>query len=246
MESLFRDVTSGQRDLAAIIICFAAVFSFLGATRLLAHYGVFSTFTARKWLHINIGVIFISCCTLFSSSPYAKYIAVAFPASITLNFCLIGLGVIKDEKTVRTMSRSGAPKELLFGPVSYGIVICLATVLYWRTSPVGIIAEILLCAGDGYAGFLGTRYGRERLPWNKSKTIVGSLAFVIFSIAYGSFFVQLFHQLGLFNFTLLQFFPTLIITTLVGALVESFPGQSDWDNFTVFAAALLTMHTLGW
>lgn len=38
----------------------------------------------------------------------------------------------KDEATVRSMSRTGARRELLKGPLLYGAVIVTATLLHWR------------------------------------------------------------------------------------------------------------------
>jgi dolichol kinase len=36
--------------------------------------------------------------------------------------------------------------------------------------------------GDGTAGLFGERYGRSKLPWNSSKSWVGFISFVIFSV----------------------------------------------------------------
>ena len=42
------------------------------------------------------------------------------PLAITIKFGLIGLGILPDEKTVRSMSRTGRASELLKGPLLYG------------------------------------------------------------------------------------------------------------------------------
>ncbi len=38
----------------------------------------------------------------------------------------------QDEATIRSMSRTGARRELLRGPFFYGAVIVAATLLFWR------------------------------------------------------------------------------------------------------------------
>lgn len=39
--------------------------------------------------------------------------------------------------------------ELIKGPFYYGVAVVVTTVGFWRTSPIGIVALINLCAGDG-------------------------------------------------------------------------------------------------
>lgn len=45
----------------------------------------------------------------------------------------------------------GNPKELLSGPLAYGVIFIISTLVYWGTSPTGIVALVLLCVGDGVA-----------------------------------------------------------------------------------------------
>lgn len=35
----------------------------------------------------------------------------------------------------------------------------------------------ILALGDGLATYIGTRYGRHKLPWNSSKTLEGMIGF---------------------------------------------------------------------
>ncbi len=65
--------------------------------------------------------------------------------------------------------------ELLRGPLYYVLVLLAATTLYWRDSPVGVVAFSLMCGGDGLADIVGRRFGgRARLPWNAAKSWAGS------------------------------------------------------------------------
>ena len=48
-----------------------------------------------------------------------------------------------------------------------------------RSDPVAAIAVILMFGlGDGFATYIGTTYGKHKLPWNKNKTIEGTLVFM--------------------------------------------------------------------
>jgi len=40
-------------------------------------------------------------------------------------------------------------RELLRGPLIYVAAMVIATVVFWRNSPVGIVAISLMCGGDG-------------------------------------------------------------------------------------------------
>jgi phytol kinase len=53
-------------------------------------------------------------------------------------------GILKDEETVRSMSRTGNRKELLYGPLFYGIIFVLSASIYWGDSPLGITA-LMVC-----------------------------------------------------------------------------------------------------
>lgn len=70
--------------------------------------------------------------------------------------------------------------ELLRGPLYYVLVLMAATVVYWRESPVGVVAMSLMCGGDGLADVVGRRLGQgNRLPWNPAKSWAGSAAMLL-------------------------------------------------------------------
>eukprot|EP01117_Protostelium_nocturnum_P016548 TRINITY_DN6572_c0_g1_i1.p1 TRINITY_DN6572_c0_g1~~TRINITY_DN6572_c0_g1_i1.p1 ORF type:complete len:241 (+),score=47.53 TRINITY_DN6572_c0_g1_i1:140-862(+) len=209
----------------------------------LAKKNVLSSFFARKSLHILIGPIYIAVWPLYKSQN-GPYLAALLPGLIGAKFFLIGLGILKDEDTVRSVSRTGNYREVLYGPSTYGLIHVLATIFFWRNSPVGIVSLLLLCIGDGFAGLLG-KGSREKLPWNKDKSVKGSLAFFLTSIPVISFYIWWFHSMGYISWSLSQCFPAVFATTLVCTLIESLPYQQDWDNLTVFAASVFFMKSFG-
>ena len=73
--------------------------------------------------------------------------------------------------------RNGTRSELLKGPVVYGVVNGLAAILFWKASPVGIVSIAFLCAGDGLAEIVGSRFGStNRLPYSPDKVSSLSLS----------------------------------------------------------------------
>lgn len=138
------------------------------------------------------------------------------------------------------MSRTGKSSELLYGPLMYGASIVLTTLLYWKNAQAGIVAIILLCAGDGFAGLIGQKYSgsKNRLPHNPSKTWQGSASFIVASLVFSVTYLSLFQGFGYFEFSLVDDLPRLIITILATAVVESLPLR-EWDNLFVLISGLL-------
>lgn len=148
---------------------------------------------------------------------------------------------------VNMVSRTGDRRELLRGPTSYGIVISLATFLWWRSLPA-LVAIVVLCAGDGASGLFGPIFGKNRLPWNRQKSWEGSLFFFSFS-AVGILIMHLyFASVGwlyypfLSNSLTASYLLRVLSVATFTAFIESLP-IPDWDNVTVFLASL-SMSTL--
>ncbi|KAF7816141.1 putative phytol kinase 3, chloroplastic [Senna tora] len=130
----------------------------------------------RKLVHISIGLAFMLCWPLFSSGIQGSLLASLIPGVNIIRMLIIGLGLVKDEATVKSMSRFGDYRELLKGPLYYVTTITFACVMYWKTSPISIAAICNLCAGDGMADIVGRRLGRKKIPYNRNKSFAGSIA----------------------------------------------------------------------
>ena len=92
---------------------------------------------------------------------------------------MIGLGIVKDEASVKAMSRTGDRREILYGPLFYGIVFVVMTLIYWKDTPTGMVALMLMCGGDGLADIMGRGIKSPKLPWNPGKSVVGSAGMFI-------------------------------------------------------------------
>ncbi|KAN0033414.1 hypothetical protein ACTA71_002841 [Dictyostelium dimigraforme] len=215
----------------------------LNFCQFLKKHQVISSEVSRKCIHIGTGVIYVLVWRIFPQFNWYSRIAVGLvPLLISFQFTLIGLGFIDDPKTVNSMSRSGSPRELLLGPLSYGIIISTLPMIYWF-SPIPVITIGILCFGDGFAAIFGLKYGVKRIPYNREKTLIGSLAFLVCS------FIGTFILLTLLQDRLLipsiVLVPSLFWVCLISTFIESLPLR-DWDNITVSLCSVATLTLLGY
>ncbi|XP_038707987.1 probable phytol kinase 3, chloroplastic isoform X2 [Tripterygium wilfordii] len=133
----------------------------------------------RKLVHISIGLVFMLCWPLFSAGRRGAMLAALTPGINIFRMLFLGLGIYKDEGTVKSMTRFGDHRELLKGPLYYATTITLACIICWRTSPIAIAAICNLCAGDGLADVIGRRFGNLKLPYNRNKSIAGSITMAL-------------------------------------------------------------------
>lgn len=227
----------------ATIITFAAALGWLRINDFAAHKGWLGSQLSRKIIHMGTGPIFVLCWLLFDGSDSSRYLAALIPFAITIQFALVGLGIMKDEAAVQAMSRTGDPREILRGPLFYGIVFVVITLVYWLDSPIGITALMLMCGGDGLADILGRRWGKAKLPWAKDKSWVGSLGMLLGGWGFAAAITAVFINTGAFSGAFSDYLTPITIIAIVGALVESLP-MRDIDNFTVTAAAIGLGHWL--
>lgn len=232
-----------ENNWIAFVLTFLISVLWLRANDFIAQQNWVDSHTSRKIIHIGTGPIFILCWLLFNNSASSPFLAAIIPLIITLQFILVGLGIIRDEAAVKAMSRSGNPKEILRGPMLYGLIFTALTIIYWKRSPIGMIALMILCGGDGLADLFGRKWGKRKLPWNRQKSWMGSLGMFIGGWFLSLFILMTYHWAGIFtdSFAALLL-PTLFIA-LFTTLVESFPVQ-DWDNLTITLAALALGHLL--
>lgn len=237
------------QDLVAMVISFVVALAYLKLNDLIAMRRWLPEYITRKLVHIGTGSLFLLCWPFYSQAWHARWFAALVPATLTAVFALIGLGFIKKDAFVAAMSRSGNPRELLRGPLMYGIAFVAATLVFWARSPVGVILLMLLCGGDGLADVVGRRLGRIKLPSRRDKSWAGSAAFFlaggVFSLAY----LALFGAFGFMSVNLEEALVPLLLTTSAAAAVEAYT-PADFDNLTVplgaFVVLWMIIPALGW
>ncbi len=222
----------------ALVITFALSMLFLRSMDYIAQRGWMDSKLSRKVIHIGTGPLFVLCWFLFRDTPDARWLAALVPFAITLQFALIGLGVIKDEASVKAMSRTGDPREILRGPLYYGIMFVVLTVVYWKDSPVGIIALMMMCGGDGIADIIGRQIKSAKLPWSKEKSIAGTISVFAGGWVFAAVLIFIYVIAGIFSGPFTNYLFPITLIALVGALVESLH-YKDIDNVTMTLASAL-------
>jgi len=171
--------------------------------------------TARKAAHIlsNLSAC-LSIWILGLQTTYYLVLLAIIIGILVMHLTLIGVKVPGIEEWLRKVGRIGeTPGE---GPFynALGILFALGML---RSDPVAAIAVILMFGlGDGFSTYIGTTYGKYRLPWNKNKTIEGTLGFMA----------------GAMCALLIMPVPATFLGAILGAFVESLPLKLN-DNITL-------------
>ncbi len=216
----------------ALVLTFAIALAFLRLMDAIAQRGWLSSRMSRKWIHIGTGPIFVLCWLLFPALPISRYLAALVPLLITAQFALVGLGLWRDEAAVQAISRSGDRREMLRGPLFYGLAFVALTVLFWKDSPIGIIALMFLCGGDGIADLIGRRWRSPRWPWNSQKTLAGSLGVLLGGLALTFLILAVYIREGVFPGPIEAYGWPLLVLGAVAMAVESLP-LAEVDNLTL-------------
>lgn len=222
----------------ALMITFAASLIFLRSMDFIAHRGWMDSKLSRKVIHIGTGPLFILCWFLFRDTADARWLAALVPFAITVQFALIGFGVLKDDASVKAMSRNGDPREILRGPLYYGIMFVVLTLIYWRDSPIGMIALMMMCGGDGIADIVGRRFPLPKLPWSREKSVAGTLSVFAGGWLMAGISVYIYVSAGVFPSPFTNYLLPITVIALAGALVESLH-YKDIDNVTMTLASAL-------
>lgn len=225
-----------MNNILATILTFVIALAFLRLMDYFAHRGWLDARLSRKLIHIGTGPIFVLCWLMFPDAPSSRWLAALVPFMITVQFALVGLGIMKDEASVKAMSRTGDRREILRGPLYYGIMFVVMTVIFWKDSPVGMIALMIMCGGDGVADLVGRRVKSPNLPWSPTKTVAGSISVFFGGWLLSAFVLAIYVGAGVFATLFSVYVLPLIMITLVSTAVESLPFK-DIDNITVTLAA---------
>ncbi|XP_047981943.1 probable phytol kinase 3, chloroplastic [Salvia hispanica] len=200
---------------------------------------VFDQKLNRKLVHITVGLAFMLCWPMFSSGRQGALFAALIPAVNIIKMLLTGLGILKDDATVLSMTRYGDYRELLKGPLYYAATITLASAVYWRTSPIAIAAVCNMCAGDGMADIVGRRFGGQKLPYNQNKSVNGSIAMASFGFL-ASLGIMMYYASFGFMEESVKLVIGFLVVSVATALVESHPFSTELDdNLTVPLTAVL-------
>jgi phytol kinase len=231
-------VDGSIQNIIALVLTFMASLLWLRANDFVAHKGWVSSQVSRKIIHMGTGPIYVVCWLLFANAYYVRFFVALVPLLITIQFFLVGIGVINDDAAVKAMSRTGDRREILRGPLYYGLIFVFLTIIFWLDTPIGIVALMLMCGGDGLADILGRRFGYRKLPWNTMKSWAGSVGMLIGGWLFAVIIVGTYVSSGIFGGALTGYLFSITIIAIIGAIVESLPIH-DVDNITVTVTAVI-------
>ena len=194
----------------------------------------------RKLIHILTAPVFVLTWLLFP--PEGDYRVLCSTLPFGASAVLFLLFIFKQSKTAQTfdeiLSRSGDMKEVIEGPFFYGLLIGTLTILFYHSSPVGMIAMMTLCFGDGFAGVIGKYYDSFVIPSPYgTKTFYGCSSFLICSFISSIIYCYIF-----FN-------DCYIINSLIlccsGCIIE-YASNPKWDNIFIVCGVTLIGLLLNW
>jgi phytol kinase len=222
----------------ATLLTFAIAVLFLRLMDSIAERGWIDSKTSRKLIHIGTGPIFVLCWLMFPDLPISRWLAALVPLLITVQFALVGTGILKDEAAVKAMARTGDRREILRGPLFYGLMFVGITLIYWKDSLIGIPALMMMCGGDGIADIIGRRVRSPKLPWSPEKSVAGSLSVFAGGLCLTALIFAIYVWLGAFAGPSTRYLLPITWIALGAMLVESLPFK-DIDNITITLASLL-------
>ena len=225
----------------ATLFTFIIALAFLRLMDFLAQRGMIESSLSRKIIYIGTGPIFVFCWLMYPDVQIGRWLAALVPLVITAQFVMVGTGLIKDEAAVKAMTRTGDRREILRGPLFYGMMFIAITLIYWKDSLIGIPALMIMCAGDGIADIIGRRIPSPRLPWSREKSVAGSLSVFAGGWLMSMLIFAVYVWMGTFSGPVSKFPLPVTWIALVAMLIESLPFK-DVDNLTVTISCVLIGH----
>lgn len=225
----------------ATLLTFAIAITFLRLMDFIAQRGWIDSRTSRKLIHIGTGPIFVLCWLMYPDVNISRWLAALVPLLITVQFALVGTGIMKDEAAVKAMSRTGDRREILRGPLFYGLMFVAITLIYWKDSLIGIPALMMMCGGDGIADIVGRRVNSAKLPWSPEKSMAGTLSVFIGGWLMTILVFAIYVWVGSFSGPMTRFLLPVTWIAVGATIVESLPFK-DIDNITLTVASALIGH----
>jgi uncharacterized protein (TIGR00297 family) len=154
-------------------------------------------------------------------------------AAFAVLFNLFGLQRLLGRRLFRPGERIG---RLTSGIVLYPLTVLLLLLVFGGRLDIVAAAWGILAAGDGMATIVGRRAPIARIPWNRQKSLGGSLAFALCGAAAGIGLAWWCRDTVMPPAYTWFFFVAPVLAAFVAAAVETIPISLD-DNVSVATAA---------
>lgn len=177
---------------------------------------------SRKIIHVA-ACSWVLFWPQFDTSHWSWKLNVAIPAVYSVQLLVKG-AILRDptDQDVKTMSRTGNPSELLYGPLLFTFVMIFCGLqAYMKPNGIYIMGALV---GDGLAPLIGKRFPLWSYPTlgGSKKTVSGSLTMFVGSV------VGILTYAHLLNVPQNVDLETVLMISLVATLVEAVSGI--WDN----------------
>ena len=235
-------------DIVAFFISLILIMMLVQINAKIEKSGKLSTNVTRKVIHIFAAPIWILSWMLFTGSIFSRWLALIVPLFFVLQFVAIGTGKVENEDFVRSMSRSGDPKELLGGTLYYAVLMVIFAILWFYVPftadlslacPTAMIVFGCLAGGDGLADVIGRKYGGEKKFGfgGAERTVAGSIGMFIGSFLF-SIVIVFFFSIEVSAFVIADMIVPILIISLVVTIVEAL-SPKGLDNWTIPIAAVV-------
>ena len=170
---------------------------------------------ARKTAHILSNLSVCLLIWLLGTQTISYFVLVGiFIGILLMHLTIIGIKLPGIEQWLENVGREG---EIPGEGAMYNALGILFALGLLRSDYMAAIAVIMIFAlGDGFATYIGTIYGRHKLPWNNRKTIEGSMGFLV----------------GAMCALLVLPLPITVVVVLLATIIETLPIRLN-DNITL-------------
>jgi uncharacterized protein (TIGR00297 family) len=186
--------------------------------------------TTRQWVHIGFGAAALLL-------PFLNWYQAVIMAACAVVFNIRLLRTFAGDRLHRPVELA---QTIPLGLVLYPTAILLLMLMLPSRLDIVAAAWGILAAGDGAATLVGRRYGRRRWPWNRGKSVAGSVALVVAGGLAGSFLCWWCRSIIIPPPYLWFSLGAPLVAAIVAAAVETVPIRLD-DNLSVTLTAAGTL-----
>ncbi|MHA2330254.1 MAG: diacylglycerol/polyprenol kinase family protein [Candidatus Hodarchaeales archaeon] len=212
--------------------------------------GTLSSDLSRKVIHIAAGSYIWIWLFTDPTDMFSYLFNIIVPLLFFVTFMYKGNNATSEDKDVKTMTRTGDPKELLKGPLYFTIVMMIAGTIFFNTY-VGIFMMAIVGWGDGIAPYIGQKYGGPKYKTlGREKTLTGSISVFLFSVFGCLVFYVLLGLIGDIlpgdklplstNVDIVMIFSVIVVLALVAMIVEAL-SPPDLDNLLLPASTIIVL-----